>query len=322
MWSDDGKLMAVQGEDEKGDIAFRIVPITGGKSFIINLDNLTEGKPFPYSISPDLKKLFFTIDHDDGKTDIYIVPVSAEDARTTGPAVKIFDGIRREGPASISPDGKKVSLSHEGNIWIAYTNGDDPIQVTDTPEKEGYSRWTPDGKSILFSPSSGWALLKNPETEGKVIPLLDEGKTIECGWSNIDFSPDNTRFAILSAEQIKIISLDGATSSQILDLRKLQFSECINLKWSPDGKNLAFIGMKETDDPVSFPDGKWQIYNIPVNGGHPIRVAPDDDDFKWAISWSPDGKWIAYGPEKPVKVRPESTIWEADFEEIMEYFSK
>jgi hypothetical protein len=40
------------------------------------------------------------------------------------------------------------------------------------------------------------------------------------------------------------------------------------------------------------------------------------------LSWSPDGKWIAYNPYKPVKVRPESTIWEADFEEIKEKLLK
>jgi Tol biopolymer transport system component len=40
------------------------------------------------------------------------------------------------------------------------------------------------------------------------------------------------------------------------------------------------------------------------------------------LSWSPDGKWIAYSPEKPVKVRPQSTIWEADFNEIKEKLAK
>ena len=310
--------MAVQGEDEKGDIAYRIVPLTGGKSFIINLDNLTDGKPFPFDISSDLKNLLFFVDRDDGKEDAYIVPVSAEDARITGPAVKIFDGIHNEGgPAPISPDGKKVALIHEDDIWIAFTNGDDPIQVTDNPEKEGYMRWTPDGKSILFSPSSGWALLKNPETEGKFIPLLDEGKEIECPYWNIDFSPDNRRYAILTNDKIKIISLDNDISNKALDFKFLKLNDCYNLTWSPDGEYLAFIGSKKTDDP-DFPDGICNIFIIPTKGGIPIKIANDDDDFKRKLSWSPDGKWIAYSPEKPVKVRPESTMWEADFKEVLE----
>jgi Tol biopolymer transport system component len=59
-----------------------------------------------------------------------------------------------------------------------------------------------------------------------------------------------------------------------------------------------------------------------VNGNPPVRIAADDDDYKDFLSWSPDGKWIAYSPEKPVKVRPESTIWEADFDEIIERITK
>jgi hypothetical protein len=41
------------------------------------------------------------------------------------------------------------------------------------------------------------------------------------------------------------------------------------------------------------------------------------EDFKYGLVWSPNGKWIAFGPENAVKVRPESTIWEADFDELL-----
>jgi len=323
VWSDNSKLMAVQGEDEKGDIAFRIVPLSGGESYLINLDNLVDGKPFPFMISSGLKKLLFKIDRDDGKEDLYVVAVSAEDARTTGPAVKIFNGWQRQDGAfniifSLSADGEKVALIHEGDIWIAFTNGNDPIRVTNTPEKEGYIRWLHDGKTLLIATSSGWGLLENPEQQGKIISLLDEGKEIKCGWWNIDVSPDNSQFAVLSDEHIKIIPLYETKSSHILNLSELKLSQCSNLKWSPDGENLAFIGKKKTDDPIAFPGGKYQIYNIPVHGGQPVRIAPDDDDTKDFLSWSPDGKWISYSPEKLIKVRPESTLWEADFEEVKE----
>jgi len=323
IWSDNSKLMAVQGEDEKGDISIRIVPLSGGESYLINLDNLVDGKPFPFKISSGLKKLLFKVDRDDGKEDLYVVAVSAEDARTTGPAVKIFNGWQRQGGAfniisSLSADGEKVALIHEGDIWIAFTNGNDPIRVTNTPEKEGYIRWLPDGNTLLIATSSGWDLLENPGQQGKIINLLDEGKKIECRWSNIDVSPDNSQFAVLSDEHIKIIPLYETKSSHILNLSELKLSQCSNLKWSPNGENLAFRCTKKTDDPIAFPEGKNQIYNISVHGGQPVRIAPDDNDPKEELSWSPDGKWISYSPQKSVKVRPESTLWEADFEEVKE----
>jgi len=321
VWSYNNQLMAVQGEDEKGNIDFRIVPLAGGKSYVINLDNLVDGKPFPFTISSDLQKLLFTVDRKDGTEDLFTVPISAEEARIIGTAVKIFNGWYREGPFNVSlsesNDGEKVALKHEGDIWMAFTNGDHPIQVTDTPEKEGYTEWISDGKTLLYATPSGWRLLENPGSESKVIKLLDEGNEIECRSWSIDFSPDNTRFAILSNDEIKIISRNGATSNQILNFKFLELINSYNLTWSPDGEYLAFVGHKETDDPDS-PEFKCNIYIIPAKGGKPILVAQDDDDYKFGISWSPDGKWIAYGPEKPVKVRPESTIWEADFEEIKE----
>jgi len=61
---------------------------------------------------------------------------------------------------------------------------------------------------------------------------------------------------------------------------------------------------------------------FPLNGSPPVRVAPDDDDVKYFLSWSPDGKWLAFSPEKTIKIRPESTIWEADFKDIVDKLRK
>ena len=321
-WSKDSRFIAVQGEDDNGDIAIRIVPLSGGNSKLIHLDDLPDGKPFPFSASSNLEQLLFSIRIDKKKEDLYVVPVSAEEASITGPAVKIFDGWYREGAyniiLSISPNGEKVALIQEGDIWIAYTNGDKPIKI---PERGSYVRWTDNGEALLIN-ASGWILIENPGPHGKMIELLDDGKEIECRWTNIDISPDNSQYAVLSDDQIKIIPIETNKASQVLDISSLKLKSCYDLNWSPDGNNLAFIGTKETDDYTSSPDDKSQIYKIPVNGDPPVRIAADDDGYKDYLSWSPDGKWIAYSPEEPVKVRPESTIWEADFDEILEKLAK
>ena len=191
--------------------------------------------------------------------------------------------------------------------------------VVDNPEDIGYFEWTPDGNALLFStPSDGWNLLKDPISQGKVIQLSDEGNKIDCSFWDIDISPDNNRFAYSTEKQLKIISLNTSKPIRILDAKDLDLIEFGEVKWSPDGENLAFIGTKErTDEPVStLHERKCQIFSLPMDGGRPIRVATDDDDWKDGLSWSPNGKWIAYSPMKPVKIRPESTIWEADFEEV------
>ncbi len=314
-WSNDGKLIGVQGEDEDGNIAMRIVPLAGGRSYVIALDNLVEGKPFPFKFSSDLSKLLFKVDRGDGKVDLFCVAISPEEARTKGPAVKIFDGWRQEGALniviSLSPDGEKAALVHEGDIWITFTNGDEPVKI---PQKAGYLRWAGNGKSLLLN-ASGWNLLENPGPQGKLIELLDDGKKIKCRYNRIAISPDNTRCAIASDDQIKIIPLDKKGTTRILNIGGLQ--GCRYPAWSPDGQSLAFVSIKETDDPVRYPDGRYQIYTISLDEGKPVRVASDDDDYKEQLSWSPDGKWLAYSIERSVKVRPESTIWAADLDEII-----
>jgi Tol biopolymer transport system component/TolA-binding protein len=323
-WSDDSKLMVVQGEDEEGNIVIRIVPLSGGESDIIQLDNLPDGKLFPFNISSNIEQILCSLEHDDGKEDLYVVPISAPGSCTTGPPVKIFSKYKGEGPCQLSPDGKRLALIHEGNIWLAFTNGNNPVQVTDYQDMVGYVEWTRDGKALLFSVPSGWRLMEDPGSQGKVIELLDEGKKIECSLWEIDISPDGSRMAFTAGEHLKIVPLDESGSGRILNLEELDLIEFGELAWSPDGENLAFIGIKERPvGPVSSSyERRCQIYNISMTGGPPTRVAPNDNDWKDELSWSPDGNWIAYSPSKPVKVRPESTIWEADFEEIIEKLSE
>ncbi|HDT13137.1 MAG TPA: hypothetical protein ENO03_02145, partial [Candidatus Aminicenantes bacterium] len=168
---------------------------------------------------------------------------------------------------------------------------------------------------LLLRSASGWSLLENPGSQGRLTDLMDDGKSIDCLWANIDIAPDNSSFAFILDHQIKIIPLDEKGSTRILDIGESQGWGY--LAWSPDGRNLAFIQMKKTDDPESYPDGRCHIYKISRDGGKPVRVASDDDYQKGELSWSPDGKWIAYSVDRSVKVRPESTIWAADFEEVL-----
>ena len=104
-------------------------------------------------------------------------------------------------------------MTSEGDIWIAFTNGNEPIKVTDLKEEVGYIEWTTDGKGLLFSTESGWRLLENPGSQQNIIKLLAEGKEIECYKWDIDISPDKSRFAYSTDEQIKVIPLDKSKKS-------------------------------------------------------------------------------------------------------------
>ena len=83
-WSANSKLILAQGENENGDIGYKIIPFTGGNPVEVKIN--VKDKPFPFRYSPDLTMLAFSVKREDGKEDLFIVPFSMEEASTTGPA--------------------------------------------------------------------------------------------------------------------------------------------------------------------------------------------------------------------------------------------
>ena len=65
---------------------------------------------------------------------------------------------------------------------------------------------------------------------------------------------------------------------------------------SPDGKKLAFVS-------------KGSVWVVPVHGkvspdiaGEPVRLTGTEGAWRWGMSWSADGKWIAYNIRRNNKV--------------------
>jgi Tol biopolymer transport system component len=59
--------------------------------------------------------------------------------------------------------------------------------------------------------------------------------------------------------------------------------------WSPDGARLAFR---------SYQEGNWQLYVMDADGGHIHRLTTNDL-LDSVVSWSPDGRSIAYVSVSP-----------------------
>jgi len=307
-WSPDSKIILAQGENEKGDITYWIVPFAGGEPFMLKLDIGIDGKPFPFQVSQDNMKLAFTVSHEDGYEDLYVVPISVEDARTTGPAELVFE--RWSAGAynvvfSWSPDGNNLALVHEDEIWVVPLSGGKPTQITDTPEEERWINWSPDGKMISYHVDAKTKRSLNvvPASGGKSTMVLDDCKT--ASWSS-----NSQELAFLSGNNISIISLDGYQKKHIINLEDLDLDDSSSPKWSPDGECIAFIGYKTGNED--------RIFTIPSMGGKVTELAPDDNASKYGLRWSPDGKWISYLTDESVKVRPEGILWEANFEEVVE----
>jgi len=316
-WSPDSKMIVAEGGNKDGRYGLWVSPLSGGEPVLLEMDVQVDGSPVPFQVSPNVDKLAFTMDRGDGTRDLFVVPISLQDARTIGPAIKIFDrwhpapGV----PASWSPDGNKFAVIHRGDLWIASANGNKPVQITRTPELEhGKLEWSPDGRMVHY-------IVRHSQTartsyvvsvsDGKTTKILDTGPGRIHTWS-----PDSKKLAIESEGLISFVSVADGGTQQIAKLKDINIERVFYISWSPDGKYIACVGKHiEKDD-------AGPIFVIPVEGGEATTLVTNDTSYKYLLHWSPDGRWISYNSEGPVKVRPEGTMWEADFEEIVKKSSR
>jgi len=316
-WSPDSKMIITEGGDSE-DTTFWMIPLAGGEALQLELDVSVVDKLQRRSMSPDCERLLFLVDQGDGTQDLYVVPISLEDARTNGPAVLVFSGwdslsglrLRTQWNISWSPDGRKLAVVNWGDIWITSAKEGKPVRITKTPEHEAWPVWSPNNEMIVYTVNTGEGeqILKViPASGGEAKKILDTSDHSMYAWS-----PNSKELAVISKGMISAISIAGGNTRQILDLKHQGLVEdhTWGLCWSPDGKHLAFMSHKEMDEPTG-------IFMVAVEGGKFIELAADDHSWKDRFFWSPDGKWLSFYSDGFVKTRPEGTIWEVDVKKLL-----
>ena len=107
--------------------------------------------------------------------------------------------------------------------------------------------------------------------------------------SDLQFSPDGTRLAFVVMEpakgeqRVRHIWIYDKVSGVVRQFTFSAKSES-NPRWSPDGKELAFLSNR---------DGDQQIYRMRADGGEAVAITKGKRPVK-DFEWSPDGKQIAF----------------------------
>jgi len=311
-WSPDSKMIITGGFTQKPvNSRVWIIPLAGAEAIPLKLDVSFKGKLHSLSLSPDRERGLFSVERSDGKEDLYVIPISLKEVRSTGPPVLVFSewdcwhGLENW---SWSADGKKLAVVHKKDIWIMSAEKGRPVQITKTSESEILPEWSPVGEMIVYVVEverGKMNLQVISASGGEPTKILDN-----CGhWSHA-WSPGGKEVVAESEGMILAIPIDGGKARKILDLKEQGVEGGRGLCWLPDGKHLAFIGEKGGKEPT-------RIFMVPAKGGKVTELASDDDGWKDWIYPSPDGKWISYNAENYVKIRPEGTIWEVDVEELL-----
>jgi dipeptidyl aminopeptidase/acylaminoacyl peptidase len=183
------------------------------------------------------------------------------------------------------------------NVWVASGPAWEGRQITKYLDDDGQEieslAFTPDGRSVVYvrgGPPNCAGERPNPslipggvEQAIWIMPIEGGGapRKIADG-SSPRVSPSGDSIAFVRAGQIWIggIRPDAPAPSQLTKLR----GGSSELRWSPDGKRLAFVSNRRRHAFV----GVWDF------ASHSLRYMDPSTDEDGAAVWSPDGSALAF----------------------------
>jgi Tol biopolymer transport system component len=340
IWSPDGKMIAfpvvTDNAPEKSELW--MVPVSSdgrpeAEPTILDVKPIVmatlHGKPVFKFVNPlggwSLRnEIAFLLESplDEG---IYTVPVSG------GRATRI--ALEGREPRW-TPDGKRVYFRGKTNIQsVAAAGGDErsvPIRG-EFPMNVGYpmgsNEVSRDGKSIVFfgglkgskEAPEAVGIFTVPSDGGEAQPIAvstDGAGTNPC-WSS-----DGKWIAYTNNRAIWIVSSEGGSPKQLTSDADLVGEA--ELRWSPDGKTIAYFGADKTVRLIPSTGGASQVLTqipavnyflglswspdssklayttmqkawiIPASGGEPQEIRVGFDGRIMQIDWSPDGRTFAF----------------------------
>jgi dipeptidyl aminopeptidase/acylaminoacyl peptidase len=190
---------------------------------------------------------------------------------------------------------------------------------------EGYvadPRWSPDGKSIAVVRIEGITRVPGPteatapdsgvvgsQTAEQRLAIVNMATGVARSISpadmyvyEFDWSPDSKNLVYLAAPgdgdnnwyiaELYAIDAESGTVRHVLKptIRE-QPMQVGNVRWSPDGKTIAFIGGLMSDEGVIGGD----IYALPAEGGAPRDLTQNRKSSPNWFQWSPSSKQILMG---------------------------
>jgi dipeptidyl aminopeptidase/acylaminoacyl peptidase len=200
------------------------------------------------------------------------------------------------GETALSPDGKTIAFTRNGQIVLMPADGGWPVPVTSTTGGKSGVVWSPDGKELAFvSQGSIWVvsaaggnphrLTNAPAGAGDPRQAADRAPV---------WSPKGRWILFQSGRRgtnsLMVVSEDGNVTSFLTSGKE----EAGDGKWSPDGEQIVYVERAK-----DYFSGKLKILHFDAHAGQAtgepedLYTAPVDRGGGWSIrgaEWSPNGK--------------------------------
>ena len=236
--------------------------------------------------------------------DIGIVAVDLRAPEAKGAPDTVFRASPSEDQGmQWSPNGRWAAFhSHAEHTDDIYLQPADrsapPRKISEGPLREtGYARWSPDGRSIMFTAYErdgtamrpGVYLVGVDQATGAVtqpqlrIPIVFGGNPV-----NVEWLLDGRRLVFEGAMEygkkaLYVVPLAGGRPTPFHEFKSDQLDSGISV--SADGRWIAFIAPDR--------DGHLQVFRLPVSGGAPEQLTFDPTD-KTQPAYDPTGRWLAF----------------------------
>lgn len=250
--------------------------------------------------SPDGKWIAYTVTSASRETDDFVSSIWMVNWEGTQ-NVRLTRGKDSASSPRWSPDGRYLAfLSAAGDdektqVWLLDRRGGEPFALTDVKDELSDYRWSPDSRRMVLVMTPGAEATAEAPSDDLSTPWFKEAPPIVI--DRPDFKSDTVGY--LDANAYTRLYLLDVPSGKIEPLAHGDATDLASPTWSPDGKTIAYA-QNHGDDPEAT--GMTDILLIDATAGaSPRKLVSTYTPDGARLSWSPDGKQLAYLTGAPPK---------------------
>ena len=245
-------------------------------------------------ISPDGKTILFVEKHVGGKneyeTNLWVVAVDGTGAKRAAEPRQFTSG-KRDGHGRWSPDGEKIAFisgreKEKPQIYVMALTGGEAAPLTRFPEGSIKAfKWSPNGRMLAVA-------FRETHPERTSEAKKDREKT---GASTPPYVIDDFHYrydgdGYFGAQRFQLYVVDAQTGAH--RLLRTERAGSFDFDWSPDSSELV-MAVNVNREPLLV-WWKDDLLRVDAKTGKSQRIDDVPVGPKQTVSWSPDGRFIAF----------------------------